>query len=177
MVFFFVYFFQTLFSVFQAIGFPKTGYCGFIVAIFQFDSSAAGIVVGLLLLCVAFCFAVTAAANIMMITKVVFLKSEDVIIYHNNLPFFQNRYTQYTEALVPVWPRRRPNLPQNSCATSMSSKQQLLLSIPLLILSSTIAGIKFNCGIIRWNRMEHVQKKHIAVLEKPCNNTINNNYK
>lgn len=74
MVFFFVYFFQTLFSVFQAIGFPKTGYCGFIVAIFQFDSSAAGIVVGLLLLCVAFCFAVTAAANIMMITKVVFKK-------------------------------------------------------------------------------------------------------
>lgn len=71
MVFFFVYFFQTIFSVFQAIGFPGTGYCGFIVAISQFDSSAAGIIVGLLLLCIAFCFAVTAAANIMMITKVI----------------------------------------------------------------------------------------------------------
>ncbi|XP_073835061.1 secretory carrier membrane protein [Musca autumnalis] len=70
MVFFFVYFFQTLFSVFQAIGFPKSGYCGFIVAISQFNSSAAGIIVGLLLLCIAFCFAITAAANIMMITKI-----------------------------------------------------------------------------------------------------------
>ncbi|XP_005184949.1 secretory carrier-associated membrane protein 1-like [Musca domestica] len=70
MVFFFVYFFQTLFSVFQAIGFPKSGYCGFIVAISQFKSSAADIVVGLFLLCIAFCFAVTAAANIMMITKI-----------------------------------------------------------------------------------------------------------
>lgn len=71
MVFFFVYFFQTLLSVFQAIGFPKSGYCGFIVAISEFDPSAAGIIFGLLLLCIAFCFAITAAANIMMITKVV----------------------------------------------------------------------------------------------------------
>lgn len=70
MVFFFVYFFQTIFSVFQAIGLPKSGYCGFIVAISQFDSTATGIIVGLLLLVIAFCFAVTAAANIMMITKV-----------------------------------------------------------------------------------------------------------
>ncbi|XP_037808355.1 secretory carrier-associated membrane protein 5 isoform X1 [Lucilia sericata] len=70
MVFFFVYFFQTIFSVFQAIGFPGTGYCGFIVAISEFDTSAAGIIVGLLLLCIAFCFAITAAANIMMITKI-----------------------------------------------------------------------------------------------------------
>ncbi|XP_013103767.1 secretory carrier-associated membrane protein 1 [Stomoxys calcitrans] len=70
MVFFFVYFFQTIFSVFQAIGFNKTGYCGFIVAISQFGSSAADIFVGLILLCIAFCFAVTAAANIMMITKI-----------------------------------------------------------------------------------------------------------
>lgn len=70
MVFFFVYFFQTILSVFQAIGFPGTGYCGFIVAIYQFDSSASSIIVGLLLLCIAFCFAATAAANILMITKV-----------------------------------------------------------------------------------------------------------
>ncbi|XP_036319743.1 secretory carrier-associated membrane protein 5 [Rhagoletis pomonella] len=70
MVFFFVYFFQTVLTVFQAVGVPGTGYCGFIVAISQFDSSATGIIVGLLLLCIAFCFATTAAANIMMITKI-----------------------------------------------------------------------------------------------------------
>ncbi|XP_004527248.1 secretory carrier-associated membrane protein 1 isoform X2 [Ceratitis capitata] len=70
MVFFFVYFFQTVLTVFQAIGVPDTGYCGFIIAIYQFNSSAVGIIVGLLLLCIAFCFATTAAANIMMITKI-----------------------------------------------------------------------------------------------------------
>lgn len=70
MVFFFVYFFQTMMTVFQAIGVPGTGYCGFIVAISQFDSSAEGIIVGLLLLIIAFCFATTAAANVMMITKI-----------------------------------------------------------------------------------------------------------
>lgn len=70
MVFFFVYFFQTMMTVFQAIGIPKTGYCGFIVAISQFDSSAEGVIVGLLLLVIAFCFATTAAANVMMITKI-----------------------------------------------------------------------------------------------------------
>ncbi|XP_055913533.1 secretory carrier-associated membrane protein 5 [Eupeodes corollae] len=70
MVFFFVYFFQTMMSVFQSIGIPRTGYCGFIVAISQFDSSAEGIIVGLLLLIIAFCFATTCAANVMMITKI-----------------------------------------------------------------------------------------------------------
>uniref|UniRef100_D3TN59 Secretory carrier-associated membrane protein n=1 Tax=Glossina morsitans morsitans TaxID=37546 RepID=D3TN59_GLOMM len=70
MVFFFVYFFQTIFSVFQAIGFRNSGFCGFIVAVSQFDSTAMGIVVGILLLGVAFCFATTAVANIMMITKI-----------------------------------------------------------------------------------------------------------
>lgn len=70
MVFFFVYFFQTVLTVFQAVGLPNTGYCGFYIAISQFEGSAAGIIVGLLLLCIAFCFATTAAANIMMITKI-----------------------------------------------------------------------------------------------------------
>ncbi|KAH8298685.1 hypothetical protein KR044_008576 [Drosophila immigrans] len=70
MVFFFVYFFQTVYTVVQAVGFKQLGYCGFITAITQFDSSAAGIIVGLLLLIVAFCFAITAGANVLMIMKI-----------------------------------------------------------------------------------------------------------
>ncbi|XP_018789832.1 PREDICTED: secretory carrier-associated membrane protein 1 [Bactrocera latifrons] len=70
MVFFFVYFFQTVLTVFQAVGLPDTGYCGFYIAISQFEGTASGIIVGLLLLCIAFCFAITAAANIMMMTKI-----------------------------------------------------------------------------------------------------------
>ena len=70
MVFFFIYFFQSIFTVFQAIGVPDSGYCGFIIAIKQFHSNASDIIVGILLLCIAFCFAFTAAVNIFMITKV-----------------------------------------------------------------------------------------------------------
>ncbi|XP_068159488.1 secretory carrier-associated membrane protein 1 [Drosophila tropicalis] len=70
MVFFFVYFFQTVYTVIQAIGFNDWGYCGFIKAISQFDAEPAGIIVGLLLLIVAFCFATVAAANVLMITKI-----------------------------------------------------------------------------------------------------------
>ncbi|XP_023177661.1 secretory carrier-associated membrane protein 1 [Drosophila hydei] len=70
MVFFFVYFFQTVYTVIQAIGFKDLGYCGFITAISQFQSNAWGIVVGLLLLIIAFCFTITAGANILMIMKI-----------------------------------------------------------------------------------------------------------
>ncbi|EDV95430.1 secretory carrier-associated membrane protein 1 [Drosophila grimshawi] len=70
MVFFFVYFFQTVYTIVQAVGFQQLGYCGFITAIVQFDNTAAGIVVGLLLLIVAFCFATTAGANVLMIMKI-----------------------------------------------------------------------------------------------------------
>lgn len=70
MVFFFVYFFQAIYTVVQAIGFQQYGYCGFITAIAQFNGTGGGIVVGLLLLIVAFCFALTAAAHALMLTKI-----------------------------------------------------------------------------------------------------------
>ncbi|XP_030382391.1 secretory carrier-associated membrane protein 1 [Scaptodrosophila lebanonensis] len=70
MVFFFVYFFQTIYTVVQAIGFKQLGYCGFITAISQFQGTAGSIIAGLLLLIIAFCFALTAAANVLMITKI-----------------------------------------------------------------------------------------------------------
>ncbi|XP_037726048.1 secretory carrier-associated membrane protein 5 [Drosophila subpulchrella] len=70
MVFFFIYFFQTLYSIVQTVGFSKMGYCGFITAIGQFDSSASGIIVGILLLLVSICFATVAVANVLMITKI-----------------------------------------------------------------------------------------------------------
>ncbi|XP_030566231.1 secretory carrier-associated membrane protein 1 [Drosophila novamexicana] len=70
MVFFFVYFFQTVYTVVQAVGPKQLGYCGFITAIDQFESSASGIIVGLLLLIIAFCFAITAGANVLMIMKI-----------------------------------------------------------------------------------------------------------
>ncbi|KAI8035073.1 hypothetical protein M5D96_012166 [Drosophila gunungcola] len=70
MVFFFIYFFQTLYSIVQTVGFNKMGYCGFITAIGQFDGYPSGIIVGILLLCVSFCFAAVAVANVLMITKI-----------------------------------------------------------------------------------------------------------
>lgn len=70
MVFFFVYFFQTIYTVVQAVGFQQLGYCGFITAIVQFNGQAGGIIVGLLLLIVAFGFALVAGANVLMIMKI-----------------------------------------------------------------------------------------------------------
>lgn len=74
MVFFFVYFSQTCLSIFQAVGMNDSGYCGFITAISHYGGSAGDVIVGILLTAIALCFAVCAAANIMMITKVCLLK-------------------------------------------------------------------------------------------------------
>lgn len=73
MVFFFVFFFQMLLTIFQTIGIPGSGYCGFITAIMQFDSTASGIFVGLLILIIALSFGACAAGDLMMLTKVIFL--------------------------------------------------------------------------------------------------------
>ncbi|CAD7087640.1 unnamed protein product [Hermetia illucens] len=70
MVFFFVFFFQMLLTIFQTIGIPGSGYCGFITAIMQFDSTASGIFVGLLILIIALSFGACAAGDLMMLTKI-----------------------------------------------------------------------------------------------------------
>ncbi|KAJ6636572.1 Secretory carrier-associated membrane protein 1, partial [Pseudolycoriella hygida] len=70
MVFFFIFFFQMILLVIQTIGIPKSGYCGFITAISQFDGSARGIIVGLLLLIIAISFASATAGNVMLLTKI-----------------------------------------------------------------------------------------------------------
>jgi secretory carrier-associated membrane protein len=70
MVFFFIFFFQTLFTIFQAIGILGGGFCGFIMAIDQFNGSTGGILAGIFLLFIATGFAVCAAGNAMMLTKV-----------------------------------------------------------------------------------------------------------
>lgn len=70
MVFFFVFFFQMIISIFQTIGIPQSGYCGFILALSQFDSSASGILVGILLLLIAVCFGTCAAVDLVLLTKI-----------------------------------------------------------------------------------------------------------
>lgn len=73
MVFFFVFFFQMIVAIVQALGIPGGGSCGFITAIQQFDSSPSGVIVGLFLMCIAVGFGAFAAGNIMMLLKVGFL--------------------------------------------------------------------------------------------------------
>lgn len=70
MVFFFVFFFQLIFTVVQTIGVPNGGFCGFIMALYQFDHTVGGIFAGILLLIIAAGFATAAAANLLMLTKV-----------------------------------------------------------------------------------------------------------
>lgn len=70
MVFFFVFFFQAIVLVFQTLGVEKSGYCGFITAISQFDGTPSGIVVGLFLLVIAISLAACTAGNVLLLTKV-----------------------------------------------------------------------------------------------------------
>lgn len=70
MVFFFVFFFQLVVTAIQSIGIPGSGTCGIITAITTFDSTAKGIIVGLLLLIIALCFALAAAGDLLLLTKI-----------------------------------------------------------------------------------------------------------
>ncbi|XP_015190402.1 PREDICTED: secretory carrier-associated membrane protein 5 [Polistes dominula] len=70
MVFFFVFFFQLIVTSIQAIGIPGSGTCGLITAITAFNSSAAGIFVGILLLLIAFCFIIAAGGDLLLLTKI-----------------------------------------------------------------------------------------------------------
>lgn len=70
MLFFFVFFFQLLIIVVQTIGISTSGYCGFILAIEQFDGTIAGTLVGLFTLSIAIAFATAGFGNLMMLTKV-----------------------------------------------------------------------------------------------------------
>lgn len=70
MMFFFIFFFQTLVTIVQTIGFPGSGTCGIIMAITQFGGGGIGILVGIFVLAIAFGYGACAAGNIFMLSKV-----------------------------------------------------------------------------------------------------------
>ncbi|XP_033323439.2 secretory carrier membrane protein [Megalopta genalis] len=70
MVFFVVFFFQLIVTAIQSIGIPGAGTCGIITAIKMFDKSPSGIFIGILLLFVAFTFAIAAAGDLLLLTKI-----------------------------------------------------------------------------------------------------------
>jgi len=70
MVFFFVFFFQMVMTVVQTIGLPSGGFCGFIIALMQFNGTVGGVFAGIFLLIIAGSFAAAAAANLLMLSKI-----------------------------------------------------------------------------------------------------------
>lgn len=72
MLFFFVFAFQFLVTVIQAIGIEGSGTVGFITAISQFNSTVVGWLVGIFCVSVAIAYALCAAGNAIMIAKVSF---------------------------------------------------------------------------------------------------------
>lgn len=72
MVFFFVFFFQLVVTVIQAIGIPGSGTCGIFTAIATFNgvSSAADVFVGILLLIVAIGYMIAATGDLLLLTKI-----------------------------------------------------------------------------------------------------------
>ncbi|KAI5696152.1 hypothetical protein M8J75_008855 [Diaphorina citri] len=70
MVFFFIFIFQFIISLIQAIGTQGSGTCGILVALRTFDKSPTGILVGIIVLGVALGFCVAAAMDILMMSKI-----------------------------------------------------------------------------------------------------------
>jgi hypothetical protein len=70
MLFFFVFAFQFMVTVIQAIGLNGSGTVGFITAMSQFNSTVVGWFVGIFCLSVAVAYSLCAAGNAVMIAKV-----------------------------------------------------------------------------------------------------------
>lgn len=70
MVFFFIFIFQFMISLIQAIGTEGSGTCGIFVALRTFDKSPSGVLVGTIVLIIALGFCVAAAFDILMVSKI-----------------------------------------------------------------------------------------------------------
>lgn len=113
MLFFFVFFFQMIITIFQTIGLPGTGTCGFIVALEQFHGGFGGILIGILCLLIATSFGVCAAGDIMMLTKV-------HSIYRSSGASFAKAQAEFTSEFV-----RNPHVQQaaTNAATAAVNSQ------------------------------------------------------
>ncbi|KAJ2949487.1 hypothetical protein O0L34_g15408 [Tuta absoluta] len=67
MVFFFIFLFQIIITIVQAVGIPDGGFCGLLTAIKTFSTNIA---VGIITLLIAIGFIVSAVANVLLMTKV-----------------------------------------------------------------------------------------------------------
>jgi len=70
MVFFFIFFFQMIITIFQALGMPGSGTCGLATALQTFDGTPSGIVIGIFLLLVAAGFCCAAFIDFLLLAKV-----------------------------------------------------------------------------------------------------------
>uniref|UniRef100_A0A8D8WAJ2 Secretory carrier-associated membrane protein n=2 Tax=Cacopsylla melanoneura TaxID=428564 RepID=A0A8D8WAJ2_9HEMI len=70
MVFFFIFLFQFLISLTQAIGTKGSGTCGILVALSTFNKSASGVIVGVVVLAIALGFCAAAACDILMLSRI-----------------------------------------------------------------------------------------------------------
>ncbi|KAK9507045.1 hypothetical protein O3M35_008872 [Rhynocoris fuscipes] len=72
MVFFFIFFFQFVVTVIQAIGIPDGGTCGILVAIgaFTHSTGALDIIIAIIILSIAFGFCVAAVMDLLLISKI-----------------------------------------------------------------------------------------------------------
>uniref|UniRef100_A0A1B6DXV7 Secretory carrier-associated membrane protein n=1 Tax=Clastoptera arizonana TaxID=38151 RepID=A0A1B6DXV7_9HEMI len=70
MVFFFIFFFQFVITIFQSLGLPGSGTCGLIKALDTFDGTTKGIAIGILLLVVAAGFCAAAFMDLILLSKV-----------------------------------------------------------------------------------------------------------
>lgn len=83
MIFFLIFFFQSIFLIYQTVGVNGSGYCGFVTAINEFNGTFSGIIFGLLTTIVALSFAVCTAGSILLLTKVSRILDNLMNYYHH----------------------------------------------------------------------------------------------
>ncbi|CAF1231783.1 unnamed protein product [Rotaria sordida] len=70
MIFFFIFFFQILISIFMLFGWKNSGFCGFILMIRLFSAGGSKIAVGIIVMIVTLTFAIIALANVLLLFKI-----------------------------------------------------------------------------------------------------------
>ncbi|CAF0908411.1 unnamed protein product [Rotaria sordida] len=70
MIFFFIFFFQILISIFMLFGWKNSGFCGFILMIRLFSAGGSKIAVGIIVMIVTLTFSIIALANVLLLFKI-----------------------------------------------------------------------------------------------------------
>jgi hypothetical protein len=143
MLFFFVFFFQTLVSALYALGIGNMGASGLIVGLSTIggkDATGGQIFVGVLMIIVGVCFGLAGLADFFMLVRVrldlcaLYLKKRE------NNSIFLARSIESIAAPARPWPRLKPSSPRVSCKTRLFARLRLMPPAKLSAVNSVVVN-------------------------------------